>query len=138
MGVLGFIPFTIFPVIIYALFAFPQGAGITEGLAARAFGMPMASGQEWVLTWGGLLLLFAVVCLFVDLIKSTRPTRQAMLENGLSVGAFIVCFLLFLLVKGFATTEFFLLMTMALLDFIAGSVILVSTAQRSVQFDDQA
>jgi hypothetical protein len=137
MGILGVIPFTVFPLIIYALFALPQGAGITDSLAAKAFGMPMPSGQEWTFTWGGLLLLFAIVCLFIDILKSTRPTRNAMIDNGLSIAVFILSFILFLLVKGFATTEFFLITSMTLLDFIAGSVIMVSTAQRSVQFDNQ-
>lgn len=137
MGLLAIVPLTLIPVVLYALFALPQGIGIVDGLAAQAFSMPMPSGQPWVFTWGGLLLLVAIVCLFVDILKSTRPTRNAMIDNGLSVAVFILCFMMFLLVKGFATTEFFLIMMMTLLDFIAGSVIMVSTAQRSVQFDNQ-
>lgn len=138
MGALGFIPFTLFPVLLYGLFALPQGVGMTASLQGKAFGMMMPSGHEWVFTWGGLLLLVGVVCLFIDILKSTRPTRNAMIDNGLSVAVFIIAFILFLLVKGFATTEFFLITAMCLLDFVAGSVVMVSTAQRSVQFEPGA
>ena len=135
MGFLGMIPLTIFPVIVYAMFALPQ-QNVVVALAAEAFGMPMPSGQIWVFTWGGLLLLFAIICLFVDILKSTRASRNAMIDNGLSVGVFILSFILFLLVKGFATTEFFLIVMMTLLDFVAGSIIMVMTAQRTVQYND--
>ncbi len=138
MGTLGIIPFTLFPVVFYSLFALPQGVGMTAGLQVKAFGMMMPSGHEWVFTWGGLLLLTAVICLFVDILKSTRPTRNAMIDNGLSVAVFVLALILFLLVKGFATTEFFLITMMCLLDFVAGSVVMVSTAQRSVQFEPGA
>lgn len=136
MGILAFIPLTIIPVILYALIALPAGLGVVDILAQRAFAMPMPSGQEWLFTWGGLILLLSIVCLFIDILKSTRPSRNAMIDNGLSVAVFILCFLLFLLVQGFASTEFFLIMAMTLLDFIAGSVIMVSAAQRTVQYSD--
>ncbi|MFZ4121161.1 MAG: hypothetical protein ACOYKM_05800 [Caulobacterales bacterium] len=137
LGFLNVIPLLVFPTLIYTMFAVGNGAGMTDALATKAFSIIMPSGMAWVFTWGGVLLLVSIVCLFIEVLKSTRPTASAMVDNGLSIALFIGCFLLFLLADGFATTEFFLIMMMALLDFIAGSVIMINTAQRTVQFDGQ-
>jgi hypothetical protein len=128
LGFLNVIPLLVFPTLIYTMFAVGNGAGMTDALATKAFSITMPSGMAWV---------FSIVCLFIEVLKSTRPTASAMVDNGLSIALFIGCFLLFLLADGFATTEFFLIMMMALLDFIAGSVIMINTAQRTVQFDGQ-
>jgi hypothetical protein len=81
------------------------------------------------------LIVFAVICLFVEILKSTKPSNAAMVDNALSVGTFVICLIFFILVPGFATTEFFIIMIMALLDFLAGMVVMVSTAQRTVAYD---
>jgi hypothetical protein len=128
------LPTLFIPFLIYALIAFPNGGKTAEVLAQKAFAIPVLTGS-WTLTWGGILTLVAICCLFIEVIKSTRTTASAMVENGLSVGLFVLCLILFLIVPGFATTEFFLLTMMCLLDFLAGTVIMTQVAQRSVQVD---
>jgi uncharacterized membrane protein YqaE (UPF0057 family) len=135
LRILGAIPLLVVPALIYALFAFPSGMQMTAGLAEHAFTFTMPSGMPWVFTWGGVFLMFTIVCLFIEVLKSTRATASAMVDNGLSIALFIACFLAFLLAPGFATTDFFLIMMMTLLDFVAGSIIMINTAQRTVQFD---
>jgi hypothetical protein len=137
MAVLGAFPLLFIPAFFYALFAFGAGAqGMADGLRATAFSMPTAGGNQWVVTWGHLLIIFATLCLFVEILKSARPTRLGMLDNGLSVGVFILCLISFILIPGFGTSEFFIIMLMSLLDFLAGSIIMVQTAQRTVQYDN--
>ncbi len=138
LKILGAIPLLTVPTLIYALFAFPAGVAMTEGLSQEVFALTMPSETPWIFTWGGVLLLFSILTLFIEVMKSTRATASAMVDNGLSIALFIACFLLFLLVPGFATTEFFLIMLMVMLDFVAGFVIMVNTAQRTVNFDGQA
>jgi general stress protein CsbA len=137
LSILGAIPLLSVPVVVYALFAFPSGVAMTEGLAGEAFSWTMPSEMNWVFTWGGLFLLLAIVCLFIEVLKSARATASAMVDTALTIVLFIACFLLFLLVPGFATTEFFLILMMVVLDFVAGFVIMVNTAQRTVSFDGQ-
>ena len=60
-----------------------------------------------------------------------------MIDNGLSVALFIVTFILWLLVRAFGTTEFFIIVLMCLLDFLSGSVIMTRVSQRTVQYDNQ-
>jgi hypothetical protein len=136
LRILGAIPVLSVPALIYALFAFPSGVTMTEGLSREAFSITMPSEMPWVFTWGGVFLLFSIITLFIEVMKSARATASAMIDNGLSIALFIVCFLLFLLVPGFATTEFFLILMMVVLDFVAGFVIMVNTAQRTVTFDN--
>ncbi len=134
MAVFAAFPLLFIPVAIYCLFAFSAGPDMATGLAETAMMLTMASGVRWTVTWGHLLLMFATVLLFVEIVKSIRPTRTSLVDNGLSIGVFILCLVLFILMPGFATSEFFILLLMSLLDFLAGSVIMLGSAQRTVQF----
>ena len=128
-------PLLIIPAVIYALFAFPAGAeGMRQGLASPAFTLPLASHSEWVVSRGHLLTMFAIICLFFEILKSTTPTTTAMIDNSLSVGVFVIALLLFLLVPAFGTTEFFYILLMSVLDFMAGFVVMISTARRTVDY----
>jgi hypothetical protein len=137
MAIIGAIPLLFIPALIYALFAFGAGAqGMYDGLRGTMFTVPVAGGNQWIVTWGHFLIIFSLMCLFVEILKSSRPTKLGMLDNGLSVGVFILCLIAFILIPGFGTSEFFIIVLMSLLDFLAGSIIMVQTAQRTVQYDN--
>jgi hypothetical protein len=130
-------PLLLIPTVLYALIAIPAGENVAQAMASVAFKLPLASGGEMVMTWGHLILLVAVVTLFIEILKSTTPSGAQMIDNGLAVAVFIVSFILFLLVRPFGTTEFFIIMTMSLLDFLTGSVIMTRVSQRTVQYDNR-
>jgi hypothetical protein len=136
MGILSIFPLLAIPAVFYAMFAAPQGGvKVNTWLAEPAFSLPMSGGGQWVVTHGHLFTLFAILCLFVEIIKSVRPTTAGLIDNSLSVLVFVVCLILFLLVPGFGTTEFFLILLMSILDFMAGAVVMVTAARRSVEID---
>jgi hypothetical protein len=138
-AILGSFPLLVIPLLIYAAFALPNGQqAMSEGLASVAFTMPMASGSRWIVSWGQALIIFSVLLLFFEILKSSRPTRAGMIDNALSIVVFILSLILFIIVPGFATTEFFLILLMSLLDFLAGSVIMLFAAQRTVQYNPGA
>ena len=83
------------------------------------FDMAMASGGRWAIGLGDLLVLIALVCLFIELLKSTASRRTVIVNHALSMVLFIVCLVEFLLLPAFATSTFFLIMAMSLLDAIA-------------------
>lgn len=128
-------PLLLIPTILYALIAIPAGENVAQAMANVAFNVPLASNGVMVVTWGHLILLVSVVTLFIEILKSTTPSGAQMIDNGLAVAVFIVSFILFLLVRPFGTTEFFIIMTMSLLDFLTGSVIMTRVSQRTVQYD---
>ena len=129
-------PLLAIPALFYALLAAPHGGvEVNAWLAKPAFTIGMSGGGQWVLTSGHIFTLLSIFCLFFEIIKSVRPTTEGLIDNSLSVGVFIICLIMFLLVPGFGTTEFFMIMLMSVLDFMAGAVVMVTAARRSVEFD---
>jgi len=137
MGRIQIFPLLLIPALIYAMIALPAGENVTAAMASQAFAMPLPSKGLWVVTWGHLIVMLSVVTLFLEILKSTTPSAAQMIDNGLSVAVFIVTFILWLLVAPFGTAEFFIIVLMCLLDFLAGSVIMTRVSQRTVQYDNQ-
>ena len=128
-------PMTVLPVIVYALLAVPLGYdAMRAGLDAPLFSIRLPSGSDWVVTRGDALLMFAFTCLFIEIVKATSTRRSAIVENGLSVLCFTVALIAFLLSPPFGTNEFFLIMGMILIDFIASFIVMTISARRDVTF----
>jgi hypothetical protein len=139
-------PLILIPVLIYNIIAFAGGNGkaVRDGLADRWFSMPMASSEpdaygvaqtvQWVVSSGDMLILIALGLLFIELLKSTSTGTAAIFNHALSMLVFIICLVEFLLHPAFATTPFFLIMIMSLLDVLAGVVVTIVSARRDVEF----
>lgn len=134
-------PLLIIPVLIYNLIGFlgsggPEGAkGVQDTMMSAALTLPMPSNISWVIAWGDVLVLIALCLLFVELLKSTGTGTMEIFNHGLSMVVFIICLIEFLLVKSFATSTFFLIMTMSLLDTLAGMIVTIVSARRDVEFE---
>jgi hypothetical protein len=133
-------PLILVPVLIYNIIAFVgsglQGAeAVRARISAKVFEVPMASGVQWLVTWGDLLLFVAMVLLFIELLKSTSTGSQAIFNHAMSMLVFIICLIEFLLHPAFATSVFFLIMMMSLLDVLAGVIVTIVSARRDVEFD---
>ena len=75
-------------------------------------------------------MLAGLLALGVESLKSAGTSRVSMGNHILSMVAFVASLLLFLLVPGFATTTFFLLMVMAFIDTLVGMLVSIVTARR--------
>jgi hypothetical protein len=130
------VPLLILPVLLYngaVLLAVEGGARSLEAaeqLARPIFSIPMASGALWNVSFGDLLVISALVVLFIELLKSTSSRGAAVVNHGLSMGLFIVGLIEFLLLEAFATSSFFLILLMVLLDVLAGFVVSITAARR--------
>lgn len=122
-------PLLALPVLLYNLVAL---TGATPELTETLFTMRMASGADWPVTMGDLLLVISLVVLFVELLKSTNSRRAAILNHGLSMLLFVVCLVELLLGPAFATSTFFLITLMVLLDVLAGFIVTILAARRDV------
>jgi len=89
---------------------------------------------HWVVSFGDLLILLSLILLFVELLKSTSTGSAAIFNHALSMLVFIICLVEFLLHPAFATSVFFIIMVMALLDVLAGVVVTIIAARRDVEF----
>jgi hypothetical protein len=145
-AIFNIFPLILVPVLIYNIVAFGgvamsgEPGAVVQNFSAPAFGaegIKMASGANWVITWGDILVLVAMVLLFVELLKSTSTGASAIMNHALSMLVFIVCLVEFLLHPAFASSTFFLIMMMSLLDVIAGVVVTIVSARRDVEFGGQ-
>ena len=135
-------PLLAIPLVIYNIIAF-GGSIVGQGdIQARMteimFRVPMTSGVSWAVTPGDLLLFLSLILLFMELLKSTSSGRDAIINHSLSMVIFIACLIQFLLFKQFATSVFFLITVMTLLDVLAGFIVTIVTARRDVAFGGDA
>jgi len=131
MFVLGF-PLLLVPFAIYNMIAFlTPGVGWTSPAAT----VHMMSGQDWVLTWEDILLAFSIFLLWVEIIKSTRMGTRGVMDHILAMALFVGMLVEFLLVERAATSTFFLLMSIALVEVLAGFIVGMRSAQRQVEIE---
>ncbi|KQS52902.1 MAG: hypothetical protein EON88_30145 [Brevundimonas sp.] len=134
------IPLLMIPVIIYNLVVL-VGAGGSGGMAAAdavlrdpMFSIPMASGASWNVGSGDLILFLSLILLFFELLKSTSSQKVAIVNHALSMVLFVVVLIEFLLIRGFATSTFFLIVIMVLLDVLAGFIVTIISARKDLDF----
>jgi hypothetical protein len=125
-------PLLIIPFLLYHLPALTMFGGKPDGWTTKLVTIPMVSGGSWSLTWSDLFLLVGLVCLFFEVLKSTNTGRNSVIEHMASTALFVVFLVEFLLFAPAASSTFFLLMAMALVDVVAGFTISITGAGRDV------
>lgn len=138
------LPLLLIPVVIYTfvvLVGVLGGAETAAGAAAlrdSLFSLPMASGARWDVGVGDLILFLSLILLFFELLKSTSSQKVAIVNHALSMILLVVCLVVFLLIKQFATSTFFLIMTMVMLDVLAGFIVTIISARKDLDFGSTA
>ncbi|MDX2263484.1 MAG: hypothetical protein NW215_00740 [Hyphomicrobiales bacterium] len=135
-------PWLLVAVILYNVIAFSLGIDPTPDATGRittAFDDPlmsftMISGAVWQLTLGDLMIILTLAFLFVELIKATRTSSYSIVDHALSMVVFIICIVEFLAVRQAATSVFFVIIVVVLIDVIAGFTITIRAAKRDVAF----
>ena len=133
------LPLLVIPVILYNIVVvFGAGSGglaaADETLRQSLFSIPMTSGASWNIGIGDMILFLALILLFFELLKSTSSQKVAIINHALSMVVFVVCLVEFLLVRGFATSTFFLIITMVMLDVLAGFIVTIISARKDLDF----
>lgn len=130
------IPLLVVPVVIYNLVILLGAGGADPVLGPMSvlnevlIRVPMTSGATWTISIGDLILFLSLILLFVELLKSTSSQRVAIVNHALSMALFVVCLVEFLLLPGFAGSVFFLILTMVLLDVLAGFIVTIIASRR--------
>lgn len=130
------IPLLLIPVILYnivVLFGADGNGGMSQAdalLRDPLFSIPMASGAQWNVGSGDLILFVGLILLFFELVKSTSSQRVAIVNHALSMVLFIIVLVEFLLIRGFATSTFFLIVVMILLDVLAGFIVTIISSRK--------
>lgn len=116
----------------------PEAVECTEGaLYTTLFSIPTA-GTDWPLTLSDLLITLGLVMLFLEMLKAPGTGNATVFNNLLSTGVFIIAILLFVLQPLFATSTFFIIMLMTLLDTAAGWFITVIASRRDLAVGGEA
>ncbi|RDE07590.1 hypothetical protein [Pelagibacterium lacus] len=126
-------PLLALPLVVYNLMAL-FGYGTAADWAAPLFTITVVSGGIWLISAADLFVALSLVLLFGEILKSTRFGNASVVDHMLSTVVFVVCLVEFLLVPYAATSAFFILMLMALIDLIAGFTVSIRAAARDVQF----
>ena len=134
------LPLLVIPVVLYNIVVLTGLMGGGGSAAADAtlreamFSIPMASGSSWNVGVGDLILFLSLILLFFELLKSTSSQKVAIVNHALSMILFVVCLVEFLLIKGFATSTFFLIVVMVMLDVLAGFIVTIISARKDLEF----
>ncbi len=135
MRIFTVFPLLIVPVAIYNLIAwggatFSTASAVRERMNIEFMSIRMASGADWSITPGHAMIALSLLLLFFELLKSTGFGRAAIMNHAFSMVLFIICLVEFLMFNAFATSVFFLIMLMCLLDVMAGFMVSIASARR--------
>src|SRR5882672_5091157 len=116
MSMIGF-PLLLIPLAIYNIVVFLMpGVSLTEPLVK----LTLLSGAKWPITLSDMLLTLGVLLLLSEIIKSARPGAKYLTDHLLSLILFGGAAAEFVLWPRFGTSTYFLLIMLALVDFLSG------------------
>jgi hypothetical protein len=128
------VPFLIFSVIAYNAIVFMTGTPFNT----TVFDVPMLSGAVWTFKLGDLLVAGTLFLLFIEILKATRTSGNSLVDHALSTIVFIICIIEFLVVPEAATSLFFFITLIALIDVIAGFSVTIRAARRDFAVGPQS
>jgi hypothetical protein len=124
MSMVGF-PLLLIPLAIYNIVVFLMpGVSLAEPLVT----LPLTSGAGWPVTLSDVLLTLGILMLLLELIKGARPGAKYLTDHLLSLIVFGGAVAEFLLWPRFANSTYFLLVLLALVDFLSGLALHVRRA----------
>ena len=130
----------VFPMILIAVIAYNVvvfGSGVAgqhdmTALLGQGVAIPVFSGDIWKVSLGDMFLVGSLGLLFAEIIKATGTSHREIVNHGLSMLVFVGAMAEFLVLKGFATSTFFLITAMCLFDVVAGYTISIVAAKRDL------
>src|ERR1700739_3214112 len=116
MSMVGF-PLLLLPLAIYNIIAFLiPGVPLAEPLVT----LPLTSGAQWPVTLSDALLTLGILMLLLEGIKGARPGGRYLADHLLSLIIFGGATAEFLLWPRFGNSTYFVLVLLALTDFLSG------------------
>lgn len=131
MGLFGF-PLLLIPFAIYNIVAFLM-PGVSW--SAPILHVNLASGGEWTMSPGETLVALATLMLFFETLKATRVGIRTVVDHALSLLLFVGMLIEFILVRQAASSTFFLLLVVSIIDVLGGFAVTLRSAQRDVTID---
>ena len=121
-------PLLLIPFALYNMVAFLLGMDFN----AVVFSVGLLSGKSMSVSTGDLLVIFAVLLLYLEILKSTRLSTKAIIDHVLSMILFVGMAIEFITVQRAATSTFLILLALSFVDVIGGFTVTIRTAQRDL------
>lgn len=122
------LPWLVLSLIAYNVLAFVTATPFDAEIAR----LPMISGADWVIRVRDVLIAATMLLLFVEILKATRIGGNSLVDHALSTIVFIICLIEFLVVPEAATSLFFFITLVTLIDVIAGFSVTIRAARRDL------
>src|SRR5664279_4213704 len=128
MSMIGF-PLLLIPLAIYNIIVFLMpGVSFADPLLK----LTLMSGAEWSVTLSDMLLALGMLLLLLEVIKGARPGAKYLTDHLLSLIVFGGAAAEFLLLPKFAGSTYFLLVLLALVDFLSGVALRARRGARAI------
>jgi hypothetical protein len=110
-------PLLLIPLAVYNIIAFLMpSVSFTDVL----FKVPMITGEAWPVTLADLMLALGIVLLLLEVVKGARPGSKFLMDHLLSLIMFGAAAAEFVMWPKFGNSTFFLLVLLAMADFLGG------------------
>ncbi|GMO12847.1 MULTISPECIES: hypothetical protein [Bradyrhizobium] len=110
-------PLLLIPLAVYNIIAFLMpSVSFTDVL----FKVPMVSGETWPVTLADVMLALGIVLLLLEVVKGARPGSKFLMDHLLSLILFGAAAAEFVMWPKFGNSTFFLLVLLAMADFLGG------------------
>ncbi|MBM3778734.1 MAG: hypothetical protein FJW23_10935 [Acidimicrobiia bacterium] len=133
LSTLNLVPLLVFPLLVYnviVLTGLAPAGGVGPWMHDPVLSATLFSGDVWGVSFADLFTAASLLLLFVEIVKATRTDAAAITNHGLSVLLAVICIVQFIAMAGFATSAFFLLTLMTILDVVAGFTVTIVAAKR--------
>ncbi len=91
-----------------------------------------SSGAVLHITWNILFVLMSICILYIEILKATRATYQALLDHVLSLCVFVVFLVELIILREMGSATFLILTLLTLLDVVAGFTVSLASARRDI------
>jgi len=120
-------PLLLIPLAIYNIIVFLMpDVSFTDPLVK----LTLVSGADWTVTLSDVLLTLAILLLLAEVIKGARPGAKYLTDHLLSLIVFGAAAAEFVMWPKFATSTYFLMTALSLVDFVSG--LALRTRRRAV------
>jgi F0F1-type ATP synthase assembly protein I len=110
-------PLLLIPLAVYNIIAFLMpSVSFTDVL----FKVPMITGEAWPVTLADVMLALGVVLLLLEVVKGARPGSKFLMDHLLSLIVFGAAAAEFVMWPKFGNSTYFLLVLLAMADFLGG------------------
>ena len=136
MSFLKLFPWMAVPVVIYNILAlgglaFSSVEAIRLRLDTDFLSIPVSLNASWNVTPGHALICCALIMLFIEFMKSRSISSINVMSHASSIFIFVVSIVEFLIFPAFATSVFFLIVLMSLMDVVSRLTLLSAFLQSS-------